>query len=70
MRSTRKSPVAIERRLATSIPDLAALLGCGQVSAERIARESGAVFYIGKRKFASIPKVEEYIAFLSEREEA
>lgn len=68
MWKTKSSEVDINKRIALSIPDLAASLSCGISTADRIACEAGAIFYIGRRKFASVSKVREHICRLAEEE--
>lgn len=65
MQKTKNRQIGQESRLAASIPDLAAALGCGLATADKVAREAGAVFYVGRRKFAIVPRVMEHIGQLA-----
>ena len=41
--------------------ELPALLGCGQATADRIAREAGARIKVGKRTLVLLAKIEQYL---------
>lgn len=42
--------------------ELSKLLGCGQYTADRIARRSGARIEIGRRVLIYMPKINQYLA--------
>lgn len=59
MRKTNK--VECSRPIAVDISTLAAMLGCGEGSARKIAESAQARFNIGKRVLYSVRKIEEYV---------
>ena len=54
--------------IAVDINGLQELLGVGKITSDKIGREAGAVFYIGKRKLFNVNKVRAYIDQMAERE--
>lgn len=61
-----KTEIVNCEHIAMDIPTLAKSLGCGRHTAETIAKEANAKFYIGKRALVNIEKVKEYIGKLTE----
>lgn len=59
MRKTNK--VECSRPIAVDISTLAAMLGCGEGSARKIAESAQARFNIGKRVLYNVQKVQEYV---------
>lgn len=57
MASTEKNT----KRLCITRRELPGMLGCGQYTADRIARQAGARVQIGKRVLIYVPKIEEYL---------
>lgn len=47
--------------LAVDIKELKSLLGCGECTAYKIGKESGAKFKIGSRSLYKLSKIEEYL---------
>lgn len=52
----RTNAICVNRR------ELSKLLGCGQYTADRIARRSGARIEIGRRVLIYMPKINQYLA--------
>lgn len=52
--------------ISVSIKELKSLLGCGECTAYKIGKESGAKFKIGDRSLYKLSKIEEYINSLTE----
>jgi hypothetical protein len=50
-----------ENQIAINIQQLMLMLGCGRATAERIALEADAVFYIGKRKLYKPSKIRAWV---------
>jgi hypothetical protein len=50
-----------ENQIAINIQQLMLMLGCGRATAERIANEADAVFYIGKRKLYKPTKIRAWV---------
>ena len=48
-------------KLCISRKELPELLGCGQATADRIAREAGARIKVGKRILILVSRVQEYL---------
>ena len=46
--------------------ELTKILGCGQYTADRIARRSGARIEVGRRVLIYLPKLKEYLAEITE----
>lgn len=52
-------------KITVKLPALMDMLGCGRVTAEKIAHESGAVIKIGRTKLYNIAKIEDYLGGVS-----
>ena len=46
--------------------ELTKILGCGQYTADRIARKSGARIEVGRRVLIYLPKLREYLSEITE----
>lgn len=57
---TEADTVCVNRKELTKI------LGCGQYTADRIARRSGARIEVGRRVLIYLPKLKEYFAEITE----
>lgn len=47
--------------ITVNIAQLKAMLGCGTQTANKVAKEAGAVIRLGRRVLYSVPKIERYI---------
>lgn len=56
----------LDSAICISRSELPQLLGCGQATAEKIARAAGARIKIGKRVLIKVDKVNDYLNSLSE----
>lgn len=54
------------RTLCVSREELPGILGCGQSTADRIAREAGARIKVGKRVLVKLDKLSKYLDLLTE----
>ena len=54
--------------IAVDINGLQELLGVGKCTANKIGKEAGAVFYVGKRKLFVVSKVQAFLDQVSEKE--
>lgn len=61
MKQRKSTAIPVDNRLAVGIEDAAAMLGVGLNMAERIGREAGACFYLGKRKLYNIELLRAYL---------
>ena len=66
MRKTQETATTMNGVLCIPRAELPKLLGCGQMTAERIARESGARIKIGKRVLIKLDKVQAYLDSVAE----
>lgn len=66
MRKTTSKTQTTESSLCVSRDKLPGLLGCGQSTADRIAREAGARIKVGKRVLIKIDKISAYLDTLTE----
>ena len=60
MRETKKT-VLDSRSICVSREALPGILGCGQATADKLAREAGARIKIGKRVLVKLDKLNEYL---------
>ena len=51
----------LEEKLTVDISGLQKILSVGKPSAEKVAREAGAVIWIGKRKLYRVDRIREYL---------
>lgn len=56
----------LKHRKGVTIPELSVVTGTGMKAANDLATQAEAVYYIGRRKFANLPKVLAYIDSISE----
>ena len=54
--------------MAVGIDQLQAMLGVGKNTADKIGKDAGAVFYVGRRKLFNVSKVQAYLDQAAERE--
>lgn len=62
MRPTKRT--ATVNNIAVDIRQLQEMLSCGRTAAERIARDSGAGFNIGRRRLYSVQRIRDYMETL------
>lgn len=60
MIKTKKHDIESTQRISVTRLELPKLLGCGQPTADRIAKEANARLYIGERLLISVDKVRDY----------
>lgn len=68
MRKTKISDVPISDRLLVTIPEFANYCGSGRFTADKIATMSGAVIFIGSRKFVNMSIAKRYLDALAENQ--
>lgn len=56
----------LKNRKSVTMNEFTILTGTGLKSANDLAMQAGAIFYIGKRKFVNVPKAFKYIDEISE----
>ncbi len=54
-----------ENRITVDLPQLQSMLCVGRATAEKIAREAGAVLRIGNRKLYKVDKINSYLDSLA-----
>lgn len=59
---SKKDTTKNTTKLCVTRQELPQLLGCGLYTADKIAKDSGARFRVGKRVLIYLPKVEAYLA--------
>lgn len=63
MRKTTESDEV--EKLAVDLPRLMNMLSCGRATAEKIGKDSGASYRIGRKRFYNVRKIRDYIDNLS-----
>lgn len=61
MIKTKYHDLKLTDRLSVSRLELPKLLGCGQPTADKIAKDAGAKIYVGKKLLISIDKIRDYL---------
>lgn len=57
----KRATATTPERLAVDLTEAAALLSVGKATANRIGRESGAVFFIGRRKLFHVGRLQAFV---------
>lgn len=66
MNKSKNNMDSFDECLSVDVYGLMKILNAGRVSAEKIGKDAGAQFRVGRRVFYNVPKVKRYIDSISE----